>query len=1068
MKNQDANGRGRSLFDRSPVDRRTFLGLIAATGTALTLPGNSTASGGVRDPRVSDVCEFVINNTPDGYETATLVEFEDEDTANWFDSQFEYEDRRQEDPVKTVIRTEPEPAGHGLLTSAEISTLLDEGGVDSVEFSPGANPFWQLNGYDDGVFPDPIDSRDYLSYGEVIAGVSHLEATHPDRVNTQTIGKSPGWYDQVSEKDTQWDVHVTEVTNDINSTSFAEKEKVAYSLCIHGDERAGAEAGYRLIEDILSGDAPEIEQLLDDIVLVFLLTNPDGWVSREPWTEVWTQGHDRNFQRGNSGFWEGQIDTNRQYPTVGWTDASFLPAEPDDSPAFFEDEVPDALAIVEHFREYDNVSLFCDYHGMYTADHMMYYLESNASLDHTQTHALDEVSRRTGRALLRHWGGVEEIEDDITDAIEAEYGWGSPPDGDQFGGLFDWGTTYDTIDYQVTGGIIGWAGADEEFGGLGAVAVSPEMVVSNNFGSAIKEWKTWWARHYTAAYDRSLREWAKLAAVETDATVATGTRDTAYVTTEELTRSSADLPFTGETTDTDGSTTVRSDRTVLSSEQSMTVQTESDAHSLTVRFGNTSRGGTAQLVAPDGTVRRTTQLGPEYWADATPALFVLSPETGDWTVEVDGTTDVSVRTSVLASNSSYPNPTEAWDGEGFEQRSYEVNPMGFFDDLSDSLVDGSLDGIDTADVSDGDVTEYDQLVISHDVGLDDADYIDAVDSFVDAGGDLVLTDRGIHILAELDTVEEIAQPDIEDTTLEFATLSNTDQEHPLLDGVRDRQQELYKGSEVGYTTGVDQPATVIALSAFNDADGDVVGWMDGWNVGLGRLTVDESTIDCIGSILPPAQQEDILHPFGLSDHAVSVMGHTVLCNALKFEQRRFVAGELTRTIGPDWRGVEHTIGDVDRDGDIDIVDAVRIQQQLVELDPAPFDPELADITRDGDISVADSIALKRLLAGLDEPGELELHGSSASVEHDTLSIHATVENTGDLGAIRETEFRLAQSTDQLDDHAVVALKRADPPGNSEQTVVASLETTALSPGTTYQYSVRCAGQETVGEVKIPE
>ena len=1055
-------------LDGTPLDRRSFLGLTAATGAALTLPESATASSHIQDPRVTDLCQFVINNTPSDYETTVLVEFANDTTANWFDSNFQYSNPRPDDPEKTVIRENPTPAGHGRLTESEVSTLLTDNGVNSVEFSPGANPFWKLGGYGDGVFPDPIDSRDYLSYAEAVTGVNHLESEHPNRVNNTGIGRSPGWYDKVSGVDRQWDVYVTEVTNNIDDPSFVDKEKVVYSLSIHGDERAGAEGGIRLIEDILTGEAPAVEQLLDDIVLIFLWTNPDGWVSREPWTD---SPFDQNFQRYTGGSYNGEIDPNRQYPTVGWTNPDFLPAEPFGAPSFFEDEVPDALSVVDHFRGYRNVALFCDYHGMYdNADHMMYYLESNASFDYAETHLVDELSRQTGRSMLRNWGEVEAIENDIRDAASIEYGSGFLPGGDQFNGLFDWGTVYDTINYQVTGGMMGWAGAPKRFGGLDAVAISPEIIISNNLFSARQEWKPWWSRHHATAYQLSMQEYAKLAAVDTDATIATGNRDTAYVRTDELTRSSTDLPFTGPgPSEPDGSTTVRSDSTVVSGDQErVTVKTETDAHSLSVRFESAPlpNGGTARLVAPDGTVHETVALGRDHGA-GTPELFVVSPAAGQWTVEVEGGADVGVHSSVLASPGAYPDPREAWNGDGFQQSFYEVNPMNFFDDLSDELVDGSLEGVSTGDVAAGALDAYDQLVVSHDVAIDNTDYIDAIESFVDGGGDLVLTDRGVHILGKLDAVDSVGQSDVQDVTEQFGTLSNVDLSHPLLDGVRSRQQELYKGPQVGYTTGTDQPATVVDSTAFGQAGGEVAGRMGGFDVGLGRLTVDGATIDCIGSILPPAQQEDVLHPFGMADHAVSLMGHAVLCNALKFEQRRFVAGELVRTTGPDWRGVENTIGDVDRDGDLEIVDAVRIQRQLAELDPGPLDPELADVNRDDKISVVDTVRIQRQLAGIDEPGKLELRSSSASVDSGTLTIQAEVENTGDLGAIRETEFRLAENADDLDEYAVVALAQADPAGNSTKTVTASIETTALSPGTTYQYSVDCAGQQETGEVQIP-
>ncbi|MFT4945414.1 MAG: hypothetical protein ACI9K3_001361, partial [Halovenus sp.] len=40
-------------LDGTPLDRRSFLGLAATTGAALTLPESATASSHVTDPRVN-------------------------------------------------------------------------------------------------------------------------------------------------------------------------------------------------------------------------------------------------------------------------------------------------------------------------------------------------------------------------------------------------------------------------------------------------------------------------------------------------------------------------------------------------------------------------------------------------------------------------------------------------------------------------------------------------------------------------------------------------------------------------------------------------------------------------------------------------------------------------------------------------------------------------------------------------------------------------------------------------------------------------------------------------------
>jgi Zinc carboxypeptidase. len=511
-------------FNDAPIDRRTFLGVVAATGAAVSLPDNAVAGNSVQAPQVGDVCQFVLNNTPDEYETAVVVEFADTATADWFDKSFQYDetDRHPNDPEKTVIRTQPTPAGHGLLTATEVSELVGQSGVKTVKFSPGANPFWRLTGgYENGVFPDPIDARGYLSYAEAVAGVTALESAHPDYIRTHGIGQSPGWHNRVTGADEQFAVRVVELTNEIGD-SVADKKKAIYSLSIHGDERAGAEAGIRLIEAVLTGDAPDVAGLLDDIMLVFVWANPDGWVAREPWTAADNTYYNRNFQRRNGGTYNGTIDPNRQYPTAGWINPEFLPAEPDGAPAVFHNEVPDALSVVEWCRDYENVALVCDYHGMYLDDHMMFQLEGNGSFDHAATNFLDELSRQTGQALQEHWGGITAIEADVRAAAETEYGSSELPSGDQFNGLLDWGSIYDTIGYQTTGGLMGWASTPEQYGGLGAVGFSPEIIISNNYSWRIKQWKPWWSRHYATAYRLAMCEHAQLAAAETTATVATG------------------------------------------------------------------------------------------------------------------------------------------------------------------------------------------------------------------------------------------------------------------------------------------------------------------------------------------------------------------------------------------------------------------------------------------------------------------------------------------------------------------------------------------------------------------
>ncbi|WP_049924486.1 M14 family metallopeptidase [Halopiger djelfimassiliensis] len=921
-------------FSDSAIDRRTFLSLSAATGTALALPGAATAD--VRDEPMTDEYEFVVNHTPDEYEAPTIIEFADREALEAFADEYEETpDPERPRPPKAVTRLSPTPAAHAHLTADEVADVLGFDGIERMDFSPGANPWWKIEApYESGVFPSVEQARNYVSYAETVQGLEHIAAEHPDRVRVQAVSESPGWNNQYTGTDPDpKPVYVAEVAKNVRDReSFDGKPKAVYSLSIHGDERAGVESGCRLIEDLAAGRADEFEPLLEEIALVFLFTNPDGWVSRRPQTEIpWIDDHDTNFQRGNARRFDGQqIDTNRQYPTIGWVNPSFRPAEPDGAPEEFFDLVPDALGIVEHFRGYDNVAFLCDYHGMYTADHMVFNLETNAPFDHDGTHDLDEVNRRIGEGMQAHWGDVDAIADDIATAGEERYGTPFVPTGDSFDGLFDWGSIYDSLSYQITGSLLGWAGQPEAFGGLGAITVAPEIILSNHVADAQMEWKPYWSRHYVTAYRISMRELAEMTARETSATIATGGQNTAYVTADELTRSSAELPHTDGAEHghgQDSETTVQRSHDVVhpgpDTQSAVGTETTDETHSLFVHLDGVRHAteGTVRLRRPNGSVVREIDLS----AKADPAdrtarkhdfeeLFVRRPQAGQWAVEVESDVEIRVTTTRLETEGEIPDPKEVL---GYEQREYSVDPMQFFADLEPYLEDGWIDELPVSAVGDGQLVRSDstgrrcdKLVVSHDVGIDNPLYVSMIETFLSVGGDLVLTDTGVNLLGELDVGEAAAidHEDIHDTVVPFANLENRDFDHPLLAGVRPRQQEVWKGSQLGYTTGVDQPATVVDIDAFEDAGGNVAGTFTRWTevdgtmrpvepgVGAGMLSAGDSEIAVLGSVLPPAQQTE-LHPFGMADYAVSFMGHTLVCNALGFEQRRYVDGELVRTYG---------------------------------------------------------------------------------------------------------------------------------------------------------------------------
>ena len=102
--------------------------------------------------------------------------------------------------------------------------------------------------------------------------------------------------------------------------------------------------------------------------------------------------------------------------------------------------------------------------------------------------------------------------------------------------------------------------------------------------------------------------------------------------------------------------------------------------------------------------------------------------------------------------------------------------------------------------------------------------------------------------------------------------------------------------------------------------------------------------------------------------------------------------------------IEFRVGDVDADGEIDVVDAVLIQQHLAGLNPSPFVAELADVTRDGGIGVVDAVLIQQFVAGLRGDPQVEVN----NITVDGTTVTATLANTGGLGTLDEAQLWIAE------------------------------------------------------------
>lgn len=686
-------------LDRSkdiPISRRQFVRLSAATAGAVSLAEGVTADS-TPSTVPTELYDFVRDRVEENYEIPTLVVLD----RPAFDELEPYSD----DYFRTT--TDPETAAWLRLTPEEARDVAELDAVDTLKYSPGSNPFWRLGDYTNGVFPSVDDSVDYIDYEQMVDGVHHLADEYDDQVRVRSWGQSPGhenlFEETASDPQELW---VVEVTNDIDhEAAFREKEKVFFSLSIHGDERSGAEAGSRFVQRLLEGNEPTVEAMLDDVVLLFAYTNPDGFSARrqeylvndDPVGDP--ESENNSFKRVTGT----GVDPNRGYPTVGWINPSYYPAEPngrdllnDDpgvdedvptSPKDYEEIVPDSLDIVEALRGYDNLNYGSDLHGMFWSSNFIEGLIVNDQYDHGELHDIYELNRRTNSRVEDEIGTDLDDRRDRFEALNREYlieGYGVPPeDADRYDtpvpeAAYEYGTIFDTIQYTTSGTLISWMSHPEEQGGLGVSMMAHEMGWDNRVFDRMV-FRPWLVDLQVRGFQEAIRTVTEHAATEVTADIQTGKATTAYVETDALTRRSSALSF--EATDT----TTASESVAVSKEWTASnVSVPDGAHALSVTVDSPSGPVRSKLRDGSGRVVRFHESDGER-PRRTVEWSIPSPSSGEWAVEVktlggERKKRATIGRAVVGSTDddvTSPDPESVF---GYEQRSYSVSPLAYFRD----------------------------------------------------------------------------------------------------------------------------------------------------------------------------------------------------------------------------------------------------------------------------------------------------------------------------------------------------------------------------------------------------
>jgi hypothetical protein len=359
-------------------------------------------------------------------------------------------------------------------------------------------------------------ATDYLSYAEVLAGAKFLAQRFPDLFEVIRLDNaydnpeyvSAGIAKVTANEDGEQKVlgrdrsplYLFKVTDAESDVPESERLHFAYSLSIHGLERAGLEGGVRAMEDLVTWAACEKEDYVDNTpacglegpfpksivesdterpvptagealrstVSYFFMPNPDGWRNGQKSDAVELRDGNVNtnytpgvtFARGNGN----GVDLNRDWPNVGYTQKSHQPWSEPETKAY-----GDALLDIRDRTANRKFAGGIDLHGMLTASAFSYTLLGADQRNYHKNQLTVETSLRTWEDQTARLTWSPYIGDGDGDGVSDRP---APiPVADQ------WGTIYDTLGYTVTGALGNWM--DDSRLGLGGVGINNEMALSN-------------------------------------------------------------------------------------------------------------------------------------------------------------------------------------------------------------------------------------------------------------------------------------------------------------------------------------------------------------------------------------------------------------------------------------------------------------------------------------------------------------------------------------------------------------------------------------------------------------
>jgi len=823
------------------------------------------------------------------------------------------------------------------------------------------------------VFPDPQGCRrglpasspwakgnvcatQFLQWDETLAGLRYMQARYPRFVELVNLHDLKASVPEFANLDMQSaglpkpdfsrerrDLYVLVVTDRDSPIAKADRKRFAYSLSIHGIERAGIEGGIRAAEDLVtwaasapatrilepSNSGPTAGEVLRQSVIYFVLSNPDGW-NRGDVTKAGVY-----YQRYNGN----GTDLNREFPGVGFLNPIYTPAA--------EPEAQGYAAYLKRERTLAGGKPFTgsiDLHGMNAAPSFSYTLLPGGGRDYQKNTDMVRVARTVYDDAIKRlaWSSLIAPPSSCPGQVPVFLVVASgslPMCADQ------WGTVWDTINYQTTGSIGDWM--DSPLGldsvGLGNEMAFSHLTTNTTFVPELEQLHVDGNKGLIFGQIASQLEArpAKFPVPAATGFVPTPTRRTgtfAGVTAASPLPVQAPLDLRelrggGIEFDVQGPEQgVRNEG--LTAEFTFTnvdgISTDSFSNVVLERFGIEHRGDAEGWHEVGAWYRQEPTYAP-----AGARIDINHPRSGRYRLAPDSARLVA--TQMRVKFSGVPVIPKSTSG------SYDVGNTDAIAALAASAetarsaaAPAQLAPVTVADIlgNASPLVGLSTLVLADDPapGVPAASrklWFDRLGNWVNAGGNLVLTDGALSALGDLGIVPagSVVSGAHYGGWFSFSDASgaSTFGKHPLAAGLDlpgaangsgsglQRRRQTYDPAAIGYYVSesagnggctndrCDAPLTVVDPAAWAKAGGSVAGQSavrlgkDGagpqrTGVGLGEVPYGMGRVRIAGALLPTPTQANN-HPYGLQAHGLTWTGYQVLVNLLDARPRA-IAGPL--------------------------------------------------------------------------------------------------------------------------------------------------------------------------------